>query len=386
MDYNFDEKINRTDTNSLKWDFTDSKLPMWVADMDFNVLPDITEGIVKRAYHRVYAYSIIDDDWYDSYISWWKRIHKISLKKESLLFSTGVMPSISSIIKVLTDESDKIVIQTPVYHVFFNVILNNNRQVIENELIYENNKYRIDFESLEKQLSDSDVKLMLLCNPHNPIGKLWDKNDLKKILKLCNEYDVYLVSDEIHCDLVNPGLSYTPAFSLDKAYTENVIMCMSPTKTFNVAGLQTSAVYTENKELYDLIKNQLMVDFYSMPNVFAICGAIEAFNNGDEWVKQLNEYIYENKLIVEKFINDNNLNITFIESQATYLLWLDVSQLSLGGYEFYELLKNSYGLYVSPGRQFGDNSSDFIRLNIACPKSMLMEGLSILKEAISSIK
>ena len=382
MKYDFDEIIERHNTNSLKWDYFDSKYPMWVADMDFNVLDDIKESIEKRSQHQIYAYSIVIDDLFNAYVNWWDRRHDIKLDKNNLLFSTGVMPSINSIIRCLSDENDKIVIQTPVYHVFFNVILDNNRKVVENELIYENNSYTIDFEKLESQLSLPDVKLMLLCNPHNPIGRIWTVDELERILKLCNKYDVILVSDEIHCDLVNPDLRYVPIFSLNGNLTENVIMCMSPTKTFNVAGLQSSAVYTDNIKLFELIQKQLRSDFYSMPNAFAVDATIAAFNKGDDWIDGLNEYLYNNKCIVYDFVDENNLDIDVISSEATYLLWVDCSRLSISANDFYELLKNSYGLYVSPGIQFGKNGSDFIRINIACTKKVLLESLSILKEAI----
>ena len=256
---------------------------------------------------------------------------------------------------------------------------------MENELIYEDKSYSIDFAKLESQLSMPDVKLMLLCNPHNPIGKIWTVDELEEILKLCNKYDVILVSDEIHCDLVNPNSKYVPIFSLDNNLTKNVIMCMSPTKTFNIASLQSSAVYTDNGNLFNSIEKQLRSDFYSMPNTFAVDAAIAAFNNGDVWVDKLNEYIYNNKILVYDFVDENNLDIDVISSQATYLLWVDCSRLSVSGNDFYELLKNSYGLYVSPGKQFGNNGGDFIRINIACTKKVLLESLSILKEAICSI-
>lgn len=384
--YNFDEVIDRHNTNSLKWESTDVKIPMWVADMDFKVVDEIKENIIKRANHQVYAYSVVDDEYFNSYISWWKRRHDLRLKRDCLLFSTGVMPSISSIIRCLTNPSDKVLIQTPVYNVFFDVVVNNNRQLVENELTYEDSRYYIDFEKLEKQLSDEDVKMMLLCNPHNPVGKIWYPDEIERIIELCNRYDVILVSDDIHCDLVNPDKKYTPVYSVDCSNKDNLIMCMAPSKTFNIAGLQTSAVYCENRKLYEQIEKQLSIDFNSMPNVFAISATKAAFNYGDEWLDSLNSYVYENKVIAREFIEENELDVDVIDCEATYLLWIDCSRLSIDAYELYEYLKNSYGLYVSPGIKFGKNGSDFIRVNIACPKSTLLEGLSILNEAILSLK
>lgn len=384
--YDFDKVIERHNTNSLKWDSTDVKLPMWVADMDFEVVDEIRDSIIKRANHQIYAYSVVDDEYFDSYISWWKKRHNLTLKRDCFLFSTGVMPSINSIIRCLTDEGDKVLIQTPVYNVFFNVVLNNNRQLVENKLIYEDVEYAIDFDELEKQLSDEDVKLMLLCNPHNPVGKIWQNEELERMINLCNEYDVILVSDDIHCDLVNPGKSYNPVYSVDVSNRDNLIMCMAPTKTFNIAGIQTSAVYCENRKLYDLIEKQLSDDFNSMPNVFSICAAKAAFKYGDEWLDDMNAYVFENKKIARKYIDEHDLDVDIVDCEATYLLWIDCSRLSMDAIDFYEYLKNPYGLYVSPGIKFGENGSDFIRMNIACPKSTLLEGLSILKEAILSLK
>ena len=257
---------------------------------------------------------------------------------------------------------------------------------MENELTYEDSRYYIDFEKLEKQLSDEDVKMMLLCNPHNPVGKIWYPDEIERIIELCNRYDVILVSDDIHCDLVNPDKKYTPVYSVDCSNKDNLIMCMAPSKTFNIAGLQTSAVYCENRKLYEQIEKQLSIDFNSMPNVFAISATKAAFNYGDEWLDSLNSYVYENKVIAREFIEENELDVDVIDCEATYLLWIDCSRLSIDAYELYEYLKNSYGLYVSPGIKFGKNGSDFIRVNIACPKSTLLEGLSILNGAILSLK
>ena len=384
--YDFDEVIDRHNTNSLKWDSTDVQLPMWVADMDFKAADEIRDNIIKRANHQVYAYSIVDDEYFDAYISWWKRRHDLTLIRDCMLFSVGVMPSINSIIRCLTDKSDKVLIQTPVYNVFFDVVLNNNRQLVENELIYEDKRYHIDFNSLEKQLSDEDVKMMLLCNPHNPVGTIWSMDEIRRIIDMCNQYDVILVSDDIHCDLVNPDRRYTPVYSVDGVDKDNLIMCMAPSKTFNIAGLQTSAVYCENRKLYESIEKQLSDDFNSMPNVFAIGASKVAFNHGEKWLDYLNEYVYENKRIAKEYVEDNCLDIDIVEGEATYLLWIDCSRLSMDGQKFYDYLKNSYGLYVSPGIKFGKNCSDFIRMNIACPKSTLLKGLSILNEAILSIK
>ena len=238
--HDFENVIDRKGTNSLKWELFDDDLPMWVADMDFRVAPEIEKSILKRAEHPVYGYTIVPDELFEAYIDWWERRYDFNMSREDMAYAMGVMPSISSMIRCLTEEEDEILIQSPVYHVFFYVIEDNNRKVLENELIYENGEYRIDFEDIDEKLSKA--KMMILCNPHNPIGKIWSREDLDRISDLCRKHDVILISDEIHCDLTDPGEKYNPCRSSD-----NVITCLSPSKSFNIAGFQSSIVHTENR-------------------------------------------------------------------------------------------------------------------------------------------
>lgn len=384
MNYDFDSIIDRKNTGSLKWDLFDTQLPMWVADMDFNVAPEIQKALIERINHGVYGYAVIPDEFYESYVNWWKKRHSLIMKKDEMLFSIGVMPSISSIIRELTDENDSILIQTPVYHVFFYVIRDNNRKILENELVYDGKDYSINFEDLEEKLSRKDTKLMLLCNPHNPVGKIWNKEELQKIDALCKKHDVILISDEIHCDLVNPDKHYIPFENIvtDK---DNVITALAPTKTFNIAGIQSSILHIENREIYEKIKNRLALDNQSQINVFSIVSTITAFNECEDWVNQLNEYIYQNKLLVDEFLKKEIPKIKLVPSEATYLLWLDCTQLSIKSEEFNKYLNDNFGLYVSPGKQFGENGDEFLRLNVACPKSMLLDGLNRLKQAVEKL-
>lgn len=384
MNYDFDSIIDRKNTGSLKWDLFDTQLPMWVADMDFNVAPEIQKALIERINHGVYGYAVIPDEFYESYVNWWKKRHNLIMKKEDMLFSIGVMPSISSIIRELTNENDSILIQTPVYHVFFYVIRDNNRKILENELVYDGKDYSINFEDLEEKLSRKDTKLMLLCNPHNPVGKIWNKEELQKIDSLCKKHDVILISDEIHCDLVNPDKHYIPFENIvtDK---DNVITALAPTKTFNIAGIQSSILHIENREIYEKIKNRLALDNQSQINVFSIVATITAFNECEDWVNQLNEYIYQNKLLVDEFLKKEIPKIKLVPSEATYLLWLDCTQLSIKSEEFNKYLNDNFGLYVSPGKQFGENGDEFLRLNVACPKSMLLDGLNRLKQAVEKL-
>lgn len=384
MKYDFDRIIDRKDTNSLKWDLFDTQLPMWVADMDFEVAPEIKKALNKRVEHGVFGYAIIPDEYYESYIKWWKSRHNLEMKKDNLLFSIGVMPSISTIIRELTNPEDSILIQTPVYHVFFYVIQDNNRKVLENKLEYDGTGYSINFEDLEEKLSREETKMMILCNPHNPVGKIWNEEELQKIDSLCKKYNVILISDEIHCDLVNPDKKYI-AFENVTSDKENVITCLAPTKTFNIAGIQSSVIHVSNIEFYDRIKRRLKVEDSSQINVFSIEATIAAFNECEEWVTQLNQYIYNNKKIVEEYIQNNIPELKLVSSEATYLLWIDCTELNMKSQDFKKYLNENYGLLVSPGAQFGEVGDNFLRLNIACPQEILLDGLNRLKTAIENI-
>lgn len=382
MKYDFDIVTKRTNTNSLKWGNNEDELPMWVADMDFLVAPEIKEAIKKRLEHGIYGYSAVPDELYESYVNWWNRRHNFKMKREELLFCIGVMPAISSMIREFTKEDDNIIIQTPVYHIFFKVIEDNNRNVLENKLLFDGKNYEIDFESLEKQLSSEKSKMMLLCNPHNPIGKIWTKEEIEKIIGLCEKSNVLLVSDEIHCDLVDPDKRYIAAGRL----SSKVITCLAPTKTFNIAGIQSSVIHIPNKKLFKQMQKRLMIDDSSQINVFSINATIAAFNDAEEWLNQLNEYIYHNKKIVENFLADEIPEIRLMPCEATYLLWLDCEKLNIKSNELSLFIREKTGLFLSPGRQFGENGDNFLRMNIACPLETLLDGLKRLKKSVELLK
>ena len=374
----FESIIDRHDTNSLKWDLFDDDLPMWVADMDFKVAPVIQDAILKRAKHPVFGYTVVPDELFEAYINWWKSRYNLEMSREDMAYSMGVMPSISSMIRCLSDENDEILIQTPVYHVFFYVIEDNNRKVIENELIYEDGAYKIDFDDLDEKLSK--VKMMILCNPHNPVGKIWSKEDLDRILELCKKNDVILVSDEIHCDLTDPELKYNPC-----AADDNVIRCLSPSKSFNVAGFQSSIVHTTNSELLDKIKAQMHIDNSDSCNVFATSAVIAAYNGSEEWLEELRQVLYENKQTVKKYLDEELPIVKLVECDATYLLWIDCSALGVHSEVLCEFLRTNQGLFLSPGHQFGENGKNFLRMNIACPRELLLDGLARLKAGIIAL-
>ena len=376
--YDFESVIDRNNTNCVKWDLFDDDIPMWVADMDFKVAPPIQDAVLKRANHPIYGYTIVPEELFESYINWWDSRYDLKMSRENMAYSIGVMPSISSMIRCLTDIGDEILIQSPVYHVFFYVIEENNRKVLENELIYENDEYKIDFEDLDEKLSK--VKLMILCNPHNPIGKIWSQSDLDRIGELCKKHDVILISDEIHCDLTDPGLKYNPFKDGD-----NVIRCLSPSKSFNVAGFQSSIVQTTNSELLEKIKTQMHIDNSDACNVFAASVVMAAYNESGEWLDELKGVLFKNKQIVEDYLKSDLPIIKLVPSNATYLLWLDCSALNVSSKVLSEFLRTNQGLFLSAGSDFGQCGDKFLRMNIACPEKLLDEGLQKLKAGIVTL-
>ncbi len=379
--YDFESVIDRTGTNSLKWDLFDDDYPMWVADMDFKVAPQIQDAILKRANHPVFGYSIVPDSLFEAYINWWKSRYDFEMSREDMLYATGVMPSISSMIRCLTDENDNILIQSPVYHVFFYVIEDNHRNVVENELIFEDGAYRIDFDDLDEKLAD--CRLMILCNPQNPVGKIWSKEDLAKIGQLCGKHDVILISDEIHCDLTDPGVKYNP-FMTSSGY-ENSILCLSPSKSFNVAGFQSSIVYAKNRDLLEKIKTQLHVDNSDSCNVFAVSAVEAAYNESGNWLDELKEVLYQNKQFVKDYLKEELPIIKLVDCDATYLLWFDCSAMNVSSKVLSEFLRQNQGVFLSAGSDFGECGDKFLRLNIACPQKLLKEGLDAFKRGIIAL-
>ena len=302
MKYDFDEIIDRRGTNSLKWDIAENELPMWVADMDFRTAPEITDAIKLRAEHGVFGYSIVPDEWYDAYINWWKTRHNVEYRKGELIFSTGVVPTISSCVRKLTTAGENVLLMPPVYNIFYNSIKNNGRNVQECPLVYKNGGYSIDWELLEKCLADPQTSLMLLCNPHNPVGRIWDRETLARIGELAYANGVVVLSDEIHCDITDPGCEYVPFMSVSEKCADNSVICISPTKAFNLAGLQTSAVVVRDPGLRHKVWRALNTDEVAEPNAFAVQAAVAAFEHGGDWLDELREYLFDNKRTVSDFL------------------------------------------------------------------------------------
>ncbi len=383
MKYNFDKMIDRRGVGALKWEIPQGELPMWVADMDFETAPEIIEFLRKRVEHGIFGYSVVTDDWYEAYQNWWGRRHHLEMEKDWLIFATGVIPVISSAVRKLTTVGENVLIQTPVYNIFFNCIRNNGRNVLESPLLYEGGVYSIDFDDLEKKLADPQTTLMLLCNPHNPVGKIWDRETLAKIGELCARHHVLVLSDEIHCDLTDPGCEYVPFASVSKTCRDNSVTCMAPTKTFNIAGLQTAAAMVPNPVLRHKLNRRLNTDEVAEPNVFAVGAAVAAFNKGEAWLEELRVYIGENKRCVRSFVERKLEGVSVVPSEATYLLWLDCSGITKDGGELAAFIRRDSGLYLTEGEEYGACGRQFIRLNPACPRERLMEGLERLEKSLA---
>lgn len=384
MSYDFDTPVDRRNTYSLKWDVKENELPMWVADMDFQTAPEVREAIQKRAAHGVFGYSIVPEEWYQAYIQWWESRHRFRMDAEWLIFCTGVVPAISSIVRKLTTPAEKVLVLTPVYNIFFNSILNNGRQVLESRLQYDGESYSIDYVDLEAKLADPQTSMLIFCNPHNPVGKIWQAEELRKVGELCRKHHVVVVSDEIHCDLTEPGLGYVPFASVSEDCRDNSITCIAPTKAFNLAGMQTAAVCVPDPVLRHKVWRGLNTDEVAEPNAFAIQAAVAAFTRGGAWLDELRCYLHENKVWTMQYIQKEIPQLKVVASQATYLMWLDCSRLTDSSEELADVIRESTGLYLSEGGQYGGDGTHFLRLNVACPRSVLEDGLNRLKKGVEA--
>ena len=385
--YDFDKVTDRRNTGSVKWDVKEGELPMWVADMDFCCSPEIVKAVSDRTSHGIYGYTDINDDWRNAYVNWWKRRHSFVMEKERLLFCSGIVPAVASAIRALTEQGDGVLLMTPVYNIFFNLIRQNSRTVVENRLKYDafSNSFSVDFEDLENKLSQFSTRLMILCNPQNPVGRIWQREELVRIGELAFKYGVPVISDEIHCDITAPGRLYVPFASLNETNLDNSVICISPTKAFNIAGIQSSCVYSHNKRLYELIGNSLNVDNINEPNVFAVPAAVAAFDRSETWLDEMREYVFENRNIAFKYMKDNIPLLKPVEGDATYLMWVNIEAYKIGSKRFTAFLREITGLFITAGEIYGEGCGNFVRINLACPETLLLDGLNRLKRGCDRI-
>lgn len=372
----FDKPVNRRKTNSYKWDVSENELPMWVADMDFELAPVIRQAISDKVAEGVFGYNIVPLEFQQAFVYWWEKYHDFKMQEDWIMFCTGVVPAISSIVRKLTRTGDNIVVLSPVYNIFYNSIQNNFRNVLPSNLIYQNNGYQIDFDDLEIKLKDVNTSMLIFCNPHNPIGKVWTESDLRKVGELCVKYNVIILSDEIHCDITRPRIHYTPFLSLGGEIAQRVIMCASPSKAFNMAGIQTSGIIVKNAELRQKVNRGINTDEVAEPNSFAVPAVIAAYTKGRTWLNELNRYLEQNRKYIEKFVESRLPELKLIKSEATYLAWFDCSQITEDARVLGDFIQAKTGLLLSSGEIFGENSRAFMRLNYATTRKNVEDAMT----------
>lgn len=388
--YNFDENINRRGTSCLKYDFgmkrkgREDLLPLWVADMDFKLQDEILEDFHKRIDHGIFGYTDPDEEYYAALDRWFSVHHGYHIEPETVTVGCGVVYGLATGVKAFTEVGDSIIIQQPVYYPFREVIEDNGRRFINNQLHYENGRYTIDFEDFEQKIINNNVKVFILCNPHNPVGRVWTKEELERLGDICLKHNVIIMDDEIHCDFSFPGYKVTSFMTLDKKYQENLVLYTSPSKTFNVAGLQPANIIIKNEKLRAKYRKANAAAGYSQGNIMGMLAVKSVYTKGDEWVKELVEYITGNMEYFKEFVKENFPKAHFVEPEGTYLLWVDFSGYGFTDEELDHIMVEEARLWLDSGKIFGPATAQFERFNVACPRATVEQALKQLKAAIDS--
>ena len=384
MNYDFDKRIDRKENNAVKWEkCTETKmLPMWVADMDFETAPEILEAMRKKLDQKIFGYTSRPDSYFESAVKWTEEIHGFNMEVCKLAHSPGVVPSLSMLIRLLTDPGDKVIVQAPVYPPFFRVVEKNNRKLLINNLIEEDGIYKIDFQDFEKKAKDEKTKFFILCNPHNPVGRVWRREELERLADICIRNNVRILSDDIWRDIVHKGNKYIPISSLSKEAEDITITCFSATKTFNIAGLQGSFVYFPRQEEQTKFNNELEILGIRESTPFNLVAIETAFREGKNWYAALLDYLEKNINFTEEYIKKNLPEVTFQKPEGTYLLWLDFRKLDITKNQLEELIKTKAGVVLNSGYSFSEDCGLFQRINIACPRYLLEEGLERLTKIV----
>lgn len=386
MKYDFDEPVPRRGTNSYKWDTVKDEdvLPMWVADMDFRTAPAIVGALQKRVEHGIFGYTKVPPAYYEAVGNWFRRRHAWLIEKEWIVYTTGVVPAISAIVKALTVPGDRVLVQTPVYNCFFSSIRNNGCEAVANPLIYANGTYRIDYDDLERKAADPKVKLLLLCNPHNPVGRVWTRQELRRIGEICIRNRVLVVADEIHCELVFSGHVYIPFASISEDFREHSVTCISPSKAFNLAGLQIANIVAADTDVRMKIDKAININEVCDVNPFGVEALIAAYNRGEDWLEELKHYLSVNYNYLRAYFDEYLPEFPVVMLEGTYLVWVDCKGVGLSSREITDILLEKEKVRVNPGSLYGEAGEGFIRLNIACPREKLIEGLNRLKRGLKS--
>ncbi len=383
--YDFDEIVERRQTSCAKWDEVgEDLLPMWVADMDFKSPPEVIAALEARARHGAFGYSGCWENWYEALIYWMKKRFGWEPRREWIDNSPGVVASLGMLVRALTHPGDRVIIQTPVYYPFYSVVRDNGCQLVNNPLILDGDKYRMDLDSLKSKVN-SRVKAMILCSPHNPGGRVWSIDELRELGQFCLERDIVVISDEIHCDLVFPEYRHTIFATISPGLEQNCVILNAPSKTFNIAGIQAASTIIPNDKLRKAYGHVLRSSGLDMPNVFAVTAMEAAYRHGEAWLDEMMLYIQENYRLVKSFMETRIPQIKVMEPEGTYLLWLDCRGLGLDDKGLDTLIQEKARLVLSPGHIFGADGSGFQRMNIGCPRSLVQEALQRLEHAVASI-
>lgn len=383
--FDFDTVYPRRGTDCLKWDtpVEEGVLPMWVADMDFRTAPAIIDAVTRRAEQGIYGYAKVPDAYYRALCGWFERRHRWRIDPEWVIYTTGVVPAVSAVIKALTIAGDRVIIQPPVYNCFYSSIRNNGCECSANPLRCDDGRFTIDFDDLEAKAADPRARILLLCNPHNPAGRVWTSDELRRVGDICLRHDVTVVADEIHCELTRPGLDYTPFATLSPEFQARCVVCNSPSKAFNLAGMQTANIIAADPELRRRIDRAVNDNEVCDIGPFGIAALIAAYDCGAEWLDALRDYLWANYECVHDFFARELPDFPIARLEGTYLLWIDCRAAGLGSEELAQHLLNDCRLMVSPGTLYGSEGEGYLRVNIACPRSLLVEGLQRLKNGLA---
>lgn len=385
-EFDFTTVPNRKHTDSVKWNIKNGELPMWIADMDFKTAPVIREAMAQKIKLGAFGYEMPKQDYFNAVADWYETEHHYRPQTKWMIFTTGVVPAISAIVRRISHIGDNVLVQEPVYNIFYNSIENNGRHVLSSNLKFDGESYHINWQDLEAKLSLPLTTLMIFCNPHNPIGKVWTRDEVSRIANLCAKHHVVLLSDEIHGDLIRKGIDYTPSYSIEGSAKNKVISLVSPSKTFNVAALHAATAIVPNENLRQMVSRGLNSDEVAEPNLLAIPATIAAYEKGHEWLHALLKQLNINFTYAEKFIAKNIPQIKVIKGTATYLMWLDVQKVSADSASLAEFIRQETGLILSAGNIYRGDGHDFLRVNLACPLALVKDGMKRLADGIHKFR
>jgi aminotransferase, class II len=383
--FDFDEIVVRRGTNSYKWDLPKGEdiIPMWVADMDFKTAPCIIDALKRRVEHGIFGYTFVPDSYYDAIINWFKRRHQWHIEREDILYTSGVVPAIACTLKATTMPGEKVLVQTPVYNCFFSAIKNSGCEVSENPLRREGDSYVIDFDDFERRCSDEKTTVFLLCNPHNPAGRVWRKDELRRMNDICLKHHVKVIADEIHCELIMPGHTFQPFAAVDEACRDNCVVLNSPSKAFNIAGLQIANIVCHDAEWRRRINRAININEVCDVNPFGVIALQAAYNDGGEWLDALNQYIHENYLALKDFFRERLPRLEVCRLEGTYLAWINLSRIPITADEAARRLLGNAKVMLNSGTMYGrEAGNSYLRINLACPRSTLMEGLKRIESEL----